>query len=350
MHALCVLLRLTTSLVLALLLHDLVVVHVLVGEVRLELDEIVEEGGPRLRVVVRREVAAPTHGLLEVEEHVPRVPRYPPDLTRMGAEKVDPPGEQFVRVAFRSAVGLIGAEDELPKAHRHLDRQDLLARLQAEAEGEAVEVLELERVFQDLGHNLGEAGGEPLEAVRLEGAEAGDELGAGEPAHRLQVALPREHQDAELVRPEVEVAAQRLDPLREDGVLPAVLVLGEQVLDLGLGAVVIVHFDVFAVVVGGRGGGVVGGAAEDGRGDEVDEGPPRRRDVAVGLDVAGGGAPQDGDGGAAGGQVDRGRHRVGGGSQAVLLGQGEMEVVGRRPRGRRARRARQRGISRSREA
>ena len=45
---------------------------VAVGPVVLVLDEVVEEAGPRLGVVVGAEVAVPD-GLDQVEEHVPRV-------------------------------------------------------------------------------------------------------------------------------------------------------------------------------------------------------------------------------------------------------------------------------------
>jgi hypothetical protein len=203
--------------------------NVLVGLVVLVLDEIIEQTRPRLVVVVTAEIVADR--LREVEEHVPRVPGDAAHRLVTLEEGEPPPQDR--RLPYR--------EDQPPQHHRHVGGEDALARrrVQSEPEGEPVQVLEQLDVLVDLGDDLGEAALDGLDGVGADALQARHELRPGEAAHLFGVQFPRQDQDAEVVGGDLQVAAQLLDALGEDGVLAGVLVLVEEGVEFDVGGLAV---------------------------------------------------------------------------------------------------------------
>lgn len=143
---------------------------------RLPLHEGVEEAGPGLVLAVVAQVGP--DALREVEEHVPGVARDAAHAARVLRQEVQPALQHGRRVL---------REDEPPERHGDAPLQRALALLhvQAELEGEAVQVLEA-LLAPRLLQQHGEAAADALHAVGLDGAAALHELFPAEGAAKAE--------------------------------------------------------------------------------------------------------------------------------------------------------------------
>lgn len=117
---------------------------------------------------------------------------------------------------------------ETPQYQCHVDEDDPIRRLQAEAEREPIQLLEHFGVHFQHFDDLLKPHSDAVGGVGVERLQPVNEFALREAAHFGRVQAPREHQHSEVVRLVSQVIAKALNALRENRVLVLVLVFLEQ--------------------------------------------------------------------------------------------------------------------------